>query len=249
MTSAQVLYVVQSANYVSMAASAAVVYDQVLTFSQEVDLIWRRRWSLTTVLYLVARYSGTISVILATAGTVFLNWGYNVDVAQFIIGVWAINIFATAMDAILLMRAYALSSRSKAVLIFLSLCFFFQTVVVMVITGMEINVPNTRKFVTFIGGPIGSVTQDIETDASVFLPSPVIVTAAQLAYDMIVFLFALSAFWKHALEARGLAGRWNVNPLAKLLIRDQIFYFFCYVVWQALDIPVDAPGIPPRYST
>ncbi|KAG1770859.1 hypothetical protein EV702DRAFT_1138216 [Suillus placidus] len=45
-------------SYLSVAASAGVMYDWALTFGQEVELIWRQRWSLMTVLYLVVRYVG-----------------------------------------------------------------------------------------------------------------------------------------------------------------------------------------------
>ncbi|KAH7930179.1 hypothetical protein BV22DRAFT_1116368 [Leucogyrophana mollusca] len=182
----------------------------------------------------------------------------------FVIANWAINIFATAMDAILLMRAYALCNGSKPVLVFLLACFFCQTATVVAITGMEFNVPNIRGAIIAVGGAIGSVTQDITVDTSVLVPAPVIVTAVQLAFDFMLLMFALFAFTKHALEARRLAGRWDVSPLLKLLIKDQMLYFvWCvssppfaafincgitsYVVWQALDIPAAAPGVsPPR---
>ncbi|KIK42349.1 hypothetical protein CY34DRAFT_151643 [Suillus luteus UH-Slu-Lm8-n1] len=41
-----------------IAAGIVVVYDWVLTIGQEIELIWRQRWSLMTVLYLVIRYIG-----------------------------------------------------------------------------------------------------------------------------------------------------------------------------------------------
>ncbi|KIK37486.1 hypothetical protein CY34DRAFT_455144 [Suillus luteus UH-Slu-Lm8-n1] len=41
-----------------VAGSVVVVYDWVLTIGQEIELIWRQRWSLMTVLYLVIRYIG-----------------------------------------------------------------------------------------------------------------------------------------------------------------------------------------------
>ncbi|KAH7930138.1 hypothetical protein BV22DRAFT_76784 [Leucogyrophana mollusca] len=256
---------IQFANYVNMAASAAVVYDQVLAFSQEVDLIWKRRWNLTTALYLVARYSGSVSILLVTAWTLRLNWGYIVNTNILITANWAINIFITAMDAILLMRAYALCNRSKPVLVFLLACFFCQTAAVVSITGMEYNVPNIRPAVVVVGGAIGSVIQDIKIDKSVLVPPPVTGVAVQLAFDLVVFMFALFAFTKHILEARRLVGRWEVSPLLKLLIKDQILYFvWCvssqfitpfaafidcgitsYVVWQALDIPAAAPSVSP----
>ncbi|KIK38379.1 hypothetical protein CY34DRAFT_395457 [Suillus luteus UH-Slu-Lm8-n1] len=45
-------------NYWIVAAGIVVVYDWVLTIGQEIELIWRQRWSPMTVLYLGIRYIG-----------------------------------------------------------------------------------------------------------------------------------------------------------------------------------------------
>ncbi|KAG2335307.1 hypothetical protein BDR05DRAFT_620318 [Suillus weaverae] len=45
-------------SYWMVAAGLVVVYDWVLTIGQEIELIWRQRWSLMTVLYLIIRYIG-----------------------------------------------------------------------------------------------------------------------------------------------------------------------------------------------
>jgi len=55
-------YRVQS--YFIVAAFVGVTYDWALTFGQEVELIWRQRWSLMTVLYLSVRYLGILSTVL-----------------------------------------------------------------------------------------------------------------------------------------------------------------------------------------
>lgn len=52
------------ASYFIVAASAGVMYDWVLTFGDEVELIWRQHWSLMTGLYLSARYLGIIYAII-----------------------------------------------------------------------------------------------------------------------------------------------------------------------------------------
>ncbi|KIK41196.1 hypothetical protein CY34DRAFT_806374, partial [Suillus luteus UH-Slu-Lm8-n1] len=52
---AQVIY-----SYWMVAAGVLVVYDWVLTIGQEIELIWRQRWSLMTVLYLSIRYIGIL---------------------------------------------------------------------------------------------------------------------------------------------------------------------------------------------
>ncbi|KAG1883297.1 hypothetical protein F4604DRAFT_1737433 [Suillus subluteus] len=40
------------------------MYDWALTFGQEVELIWRQRWSLMTFLYLIVRYVGMGYVVM-----------------------------------------------------------------------------------------------------------------------------------------------------------------------------------------
>ncbi|KAG2138219.1 hypothetical protein BD769DRAFT_1384747 [Suillus cothurnatus] len=46
------------ASYFAVAVSVGVMYDWALAFGQEVELIWRQRWSLMTFLYLSVRYAG-----------------------------------------------------------------------------------------------------------------------------------------------------------------------------------------------
>ncbi|KAG2101138.1 hypothetical protein BD769DRAFT_1508479 [Suillus cothurnatus] len=43
------------------------MYDWVLTLGQEIELIWRQRWSFMTVLYLVIRYIGILYSMYQTA--------------------------------------------------------------------------------------------------------------------------------------------------------------------------------------
>jgi len=52
-------------SYFVVAASVAVVYDWVLNFGQELELIWRRHWSLMTILYISVRYIGILVSVTA----------------------------------------------------------------------------------------------------------------------------------------------------------------------------------------
>ncbi|KAG2117758.1 hypothetical protein DEU56DRAFT_918963 [Suillus clintonianus] len=47
-------------SYFAVASSIWVMYDWALTFGQEIELIWRQRWSLMTALYLSVRYLGIL---------------------------------------------------------------------------------------------------------------------------------------------------------------------------------------------
>ncbi|KAH7908084.1 hypothetical protein BJ138DRAFT_1158503 [Hygrophoropsis aurantiaca] len=73
----QELQMVQTMNYLTAAGGALVAYDQVITFSQEVDHIWNRKWSFVTALYLIARYSGSLSLVGAAAWDMCINWSYS----------------------------------------------------------------------------------------------------------------------------------------------------------------------------
>ncbi|KAH7923867.1 hypothetical protein BV22DRAFT_554170 [Leucogyrophana mollusca] len=233
----QALYQTQSLVYLTMATGAAVTYDQVLNFSQEVDHIWNRRWGPTTALYLVARYSGSVFVFTNIASIVRLNWTLKVIKIIYIIVGWSLNVFLTAMQAILLMRVFALCGRSKTVLIFLSACFVCQTVVVVALSAKQFNFSFIGHSILSMGPAIGSVGQEIDKDISIFGFLPAAQACVQLAFDTVLFGFALSVFSRHALEARALGGGWSVNPLVKFLTADQTLYF----LWCAFRPPPLAP--------
>ncbi|KAG1787061.1 uncharacterized protein HD556DRAFT_1449116 [Suillus plorans] len=58
------------ASYFAVAAFVGITYDWALTFGQEVELVWRQRWSLVTVLYLSVRYLGILSAALSMVDNV-----------------------------------------------------------------------------------------------------------------------------------------------------------------------------------
>lgn len=111
-------------SYLSVAADVIVVYDWVLTLAQEIELIWRQRWSPITVLYLVIRYIGVLySVItimlcmslisLTDAGCNILNYAI----------MWTIVIVAALWDVVMIARLHAMYHRSRMMLIFLVVIF------------------------------------------------------------------------------------------------------------------------------
>lgn len=59
-----VIHANRTGSYFMVAASVGVVYDSALSFAQEVELIWRQRWSLMTVLYLSLRYIGIVYAVI-----------------------------------------------------------------------------------------------------------------------------------------------------------------------------------------
>ncbi|KAH7920593.1 hypothetical protein BV22DRAFT_792781 [Leucogyrophana mollusca] len=205
----------QIISYVTMASGAAMMYDQVLNFSQEVDLIWNRPRTIVTVLYFVARYCGPVSQLAQLAATMPLNWTVTVNTSISIVSQLSSIVFTTAMQAILLIRAYALCSRSRKVLVLLLVGIVFEMIAVAVCIGMS-SVIDTAGWLVIFTGPDGRHLR-----------------ATQLAFDILLLIVALFASVKHALQAKG----WSVNPLVKALAEDQIAYFVWYAVWKATGLP------------
>ncbi|KAH7917965.1 hypothetical protein BV22DRAFT_922382 [Leucogyrophana mollusca] len=215
----------------------------VLTFSQEVDLIWNRRWTFMTGLYFAARYCGSVSFFSTnTALNLRFSWTRKVPEITYIANQWINTVFSLSMQAILLVRVYALYNRSKKLLAFLLACFCCNAIVVLVISGMMYNFPVMGKYFLAVGpNSFGSVAEEDEVDPSAFEPLGVVDVMMQLTLDLILLALALSAAVKHTLEARRLHGGWSINPLVKSLIADQIIYFIGNIIWQAAVISLIFP--------
>ncbi|KAG1738343.1 uncharacterized protein EDB91DRAFT_454165 [Suillus paluster] len=137
-------------SYFVVASCVAVIYDWALTFGQEVELIWRQRWSFMTLLYFGARYAVipyAVLNILVTLPTVPLT-----DTVSLIVDL-ALNWMDLAMNVMLVImiaRLHAMYQRSRKMLIFLIIIFLAVTIVCAAITirddfasGMELILSGT----------------------------------------------------------------------------------------------------------
>ncbi|KAF8548553.1 hypothetical protein OG21DRAFT_1516190 [Imleria badia] len=63
----------QQNNYLTLSIIAAVGYDYVLTFSNEIEYIWSKPWTWVSTLFILVRYSGLCSIMTITLlGSIFL---------------------------------------------------------------------------------------------------------------------------------------------------------------------------------
>lgn len=124
--------------YFTFASSTALIYDWVLTFGQEVELMWRQRWSSMTLLYLSVRYVGIpyyiINIMMASSVTdaewvrcstsfLFRYTDHNRCVILYSILNWINVIVAAMLGVIMLTRLHAMYQRSRKMLIFLTIIF------------------------------------------------------------------------------------------------------------------------------
>ncbi|KAH7911474.1 hypothetical protein BJ138DRAFT_913493 [Hygrophoropsis aurantiaca] len=232
----QELQAAQTTNYIAAAAGALVAYDQVLTFAQEIEHIWDRQWNFITALYLIARYSGTLSIISVAVEAMCINWTYSVNVNNSLAQTWLENIFLVTMQAILVNRVYALFNQSRKVLIFLATLYALQTIVTFVMTALLFNNRALREYIVSIGPVIGSVIQNVTTNPDAYASFTQDVTMLAVVFNTILLFFALWAFVRHASEARALDGGWSINVLVKTLVADHLVYFVCNLIWLSLTL-------------
>ncbi|KAG2101558.1 uncharacterized protein F5147DRAFT_776561 [Suillus discolor] len=115
-------------SYWTAAAGVVVVYDWVLTLGQEIELIWRQRWSLMTVLYLIIRYIGIPYSVIYLLGTI-TDYALN-----------GTNVALTAMlGVIMIARLYAMYQGSRTMLIFLVIMFLAVNIACGVISAIDLK--------------------------------------------------------------------------------------------------------------
>ncbi|KAH7908164.1 hypothetical protein BJ138DRAFT_1103739 [Hygrophoropsis aurantiaca] len=258
----QGLQMIQTTYYVNVVMGALVAYDQV--YLAQVDLIWNetsknRKWSFMTVLYVIARYCGSLSAIAAAVfghirlarhncylDDFLINPNLQIDVNIFLVVNWTGNIFLPTMQAILAIRVYTLFNRSRKVLIFLATLYVPQAIIVFVVAGSLFNDRAAHRQLVIVGPAYGNIQQlaDIESSAALLLAQDS--TILCVVFDSVLMFFALWAVVRHALEEKTLHGGWSVNVLVRALVADHLGYFVCYLIWMSLSLATDdvtEPGI------
>ncbi|KAH7907736.1 hypothetical protein BJ138DRAFT_1159371 [Hygrophoropsis aurantiaca] len=158
----------------------------------------------------------------------------NSYVNMYLTMAWASNIFLLTMQAILVVRVYALFNWSKKVLIFLATSYVLQAIITFVLTGLDANKQVYDEYITSVGPAIGNV-QLVSVNPSAH-PHVINFIILSIVFDTVLLLFALWAFVKHALQAKTPEGGWSINVLVKTLVADYLLYFVCNLLWLSLSL-------------
>ncbi|KAG2356885.1 hypothetical protein BDR07DRAFT_415755 [Suillus spraguei] len=112
-------------SYLTVASSIIVMYDWVLTFGQEVELVWRQRCSLMTVMYLGVRYFGILHTVLFLPGNITtIRLTDTVSyIFYYALPNWTCVVVFAMLWVIVITRLHAMYQGSRKVLIFLVVTF------------------------------------------------------------------------------------------------------------------------------
>ncbi|KAI0640949.1 hypothetical protein C8Q79DRAFT_920383 [Trametes meyenii] len=110
----------RSVSHSAVACATLITWDVLITFSEEVDFIWRRKWTATTYMYIMARYIPWMVLLALLPVSVNGSTGLKFtsgqcDAWQFVQGI-LMQVTITTVDVILITRVYALYRRSLILL-------------------------------------------------------------------------------------------------------------------------------------
>ncbi|KAJ2928246.1 hypothetical protein H1R20_g8852, partial [Candolleomyces eurysporus] len=119
------LKVVQDQGYSRAAALTFLIYDILSLLEEEIELIWRKRWSFTKVLYLIERYYCVAAVVIMIISGAIPNPSGQlyVHLTTYIraMSLAGSKFCVAVIDTICIIRIYALYKSNKKCIVYDSL--------------------------------------------------------------------------------------------------------------------------------
>ncbi|KJA22190.1 hypothetical protein HYPSUDRAFT_41363 [Hypholoma sublateritium FD-334 SS-4] len=222
---------VRNGNYSSVVTLTILVYNAILVFPQEVEHIWRSKWSLPKVLYIFLRYCG----IIHTAILLRFSTSINVPRQRCQVYYWLVAlegpvIFAMAVNVLLTMRINALYGRSSKVmtiLTFLVLCQF----------GFSTYVHSTTTIQTVEGVPpfmnvaIPGCITVVAPEKGLLLASWLVAFAVTGTFFCMTMYKLCTGMWLREAKGKGnfiilIVRNRHYTPLLAAFFGDGVVYYF-----------------------
>ncbi|KAG2029462.1 hypothetical protein BDR03DRAFT_694848 [Suillus americanus] len=202
-------------SYWTVAAGVVVVYDWILTLGQEIELIWRQRWSLMTMLYFVIRYVGPPYSFISALP--YMTMFSLTDTVAAMLGV------------IMIARLHAMYQRSRTMLIFLVVIFLVVNIACLVIAaiGLEHLVAEelilSGMYMCYFGS---------QGNAQVLAS---MVWMLNTVWEVLALCLAIWIAVKHFRDLRRL-GSSTIGNCFRVLIKSHVLYFASFVGVSCLQL-------------
>ncbi|KAG1805871.1 hypothetical protein EV424DRAFT_1544207 [Suillus variegatus] len=220
----------QIAQYFTVAAMAAVVFDYCLTLPQEVQLIWGKKWGVIRITFTLTRYATLMGTAMTTYAAVtdrsrskYTSCATFNDVSY---GSHLISIIAA--EGLLIFRTLAFWHQNKKLMVWLLVLAAFS------ILG-AVGVPKVVNALHFNNPPVANRTSCLFGSGKV----SVIQYGFLIIYELVLMILTI---YKRFSFYKGTRGR-----LATILYRDGMIYMTCIIMTSFANILI-AVVIPGTYS-
>ncbi|KAF8189750.1 hypothetical protein BJ912DRAFT_903432 [Pholiota molesta] len=191
--------------YFQIAAFVMLLYDHALTFSDEVERVWKKKISYGTTLFLINRYASPLEFIVILDAFDDSRWTMFAC-KHFVIFEGAATVALVAIcQLIMILRVYALWNRSTIVMTVLLTLWTAQIVIsaVGLHTGFAVPLP-------------AILTGCILTGSGSIFPS---IWISALVTDTFIFIFTIGRTHQYIRDS-------GKAPTLHLFVRDGALYFF-----------------------
>lgn len=223
------IYSYRISSYFVVAGSAGVMYDWVLTFGQEVELVWRQHWSLMTVLYLSVRYLGISyavinmliwvpTISMTDTGCFILNFAEN----------WMGVVVYVMLGVILIARLHAMYQQSRKVMIFLIVIFLAVDIFDGVVVAISVRNSSWEELI------LSGTSQCTVGSDDLFLHS--ITWILTTVWEALAFFLTVWIAIKHFRELRQHSAGGIIRDCFAVLVETHIVYFASVVVVSCFDL-------------
>jgi preprotein translocase subunit SecG len=218
-------------SYFIVAGFVGVMYDWTLTFGQEVELIWKQRWSLMTFLYLSGRYARIAYVlmyVLADVPTISMtDAGCLIMYDEF---TWIGVVVEEILGVIMIARLHAMYQRSRKVLIFLVVIFLAITIANVVLVALSTMQTSGEEFV--LSGTYQCAFN--YAGDSIFLESATWVLGT--VWEVIALCIAIWIAVKHFRELRRHSTSGMIGDCFTVLMQTHVSYFASFLAISCFQI-------------
>ncbi|EIW74011.1 hypothetical protein CONPUDRAFT_170387 [Coniophora puteana RWD-64-598 SS2] len=212
----------QAEGFAYAAIATLVFYDWSIFLGQEADLIWRRQWTFSKFMYIALR---TLGMIYGLAN-VFYYAPWHITDSSCVAFSWIIPLSEalgfTVIQFVMIVRLYAMSGRSKALLAMLLLGYTIAQGILYANTIRNaIRLGNSAADLTPLGYP-GVCLAMYHVYIVPLLRGQYV---SLLTLEVLMLGVSLYFFRKHLKHSRGHRGTWSTTNVFVLLVRDNILYF------------------------
>ncbi|KAG2087360.1 uncharacterized protein F5147DRAFT_841434 [Suillus discolor] len=227
-------------SYWTVAVGVVVVYDWVLTFGQEIELIWRQRWSLMTVLYLIVHtlYWNTI-FCCPSSGICAIGIADRCSTITYS-AVSGTNVALTAMlGVIMIARLHAMYQGSRMMLMFLVIIFLAVNIACGVMAAIGLNDTVLDEFILSGIYMCGYVYGEND---QLFIS---IIWMLNTVWEVLALCLSVWVAVKHFRELRQLGPSTGstIGDCFRVLIQSHVLYFASFVGVSCIQLAYLSPEI------
>ncbi|KAG2031242.1 hypothetical protein BDR03DRAFT_1095619 [Suillus americanus] len=249
-------------SYWIVVASVVVVYDWVLTLGQEIELIWRQRWSLMTVLYLVVHtlywnailcYRRSAKYAIGLPDRCRVSEILNIEVQHddpnrcnfiYYAASWTNVVAAAMLGVIIIARLHAMYQRSRMMLIFLVIIFMAVNIACGVLAAIGLKHSVGEELILS-----GTHICNYEYEGDVQLLNS-IVWVLNTVWEVLALCLSVRIAVKHFRDLRQLGPSTGstIWDCFGVLIKSHALYFASFVCVSCFDLGYLSPELENPYS-